>query len=111
MSAKVRIWFKRLTVCCWFPEIHCGSLCVEKTLNVWQEFVGVLAVGAKTNDVAVFVHEVLEEVPLDFVVGALLFQVSVKVADSIALDINLAKNGEGNVEVRCDKLLDYRLWL
>ena len=95
-----------MAVCCRFPEIDCGSLCVEKTLNIRQEFVGVLAVGAKANDVAVFVHEVLEEVPLDFVVGALLLQVSVKVADSIALDINLAKKGELDSELLVDPVLD-----
>ena len=65
------------------------SLLVEESLDVGQEVVGVLAVAAEPNDVTILVQKVLEEVPLDVVVGALRLQVLVKVASVVTLDVDL----------------------
>eukprot|EP00354_Favella_ehrenbergii_P009131 CAMPEP_0170469166 /NCGR_PEP_ID=MMETSP0123-20130129/12090_1 /TAXON_ID=182087 /ORGANISM="Favella ehrenbergii, Strain Fehren 1" /LENGTH=146 /DNA_ID=CAMNT_0010735951 /DNA_START=347 /DNA_END=784 /DNA_ORIENTATION=+ len=61
------------------------------------------------HDVAVLVDEVLEEVPLDIVVRALILQVLVKVAHGVALDINFGEDGELDTELRRDPILDFLL--
>ena len=62
--------------------------------------------GAKTNYVAIFVYEVLEEVPLDLVIRSLFLQVFIQVADTISLDIDLAEKGELDSELLVDPVFD-----
>ena len=66
--------------------------------------------GAKTNYVAIFVYEVLEEVPLDIVIRSLFLQVFVQVAGTISLDIDLAEKGELDSELLVDPVFDLLLF-
>ena len=79
---------------------------LEQAFNFRDEVVGVLTVRGKLNDIAIAVHEVLEEVPLDLIVGALSLHVGVEGASVVALDIDLAEEWEVDSESRSDPIVD-----